>query len=326
MKKFIPTLCLAACVLLPVSALAEEELEFGINTWLSSGQTKWRHDASRLNTNYGVPTSELDYQNVDSSVTEVSAKKHLTNGNSLTFTFGTGAIDGGTLVDDDYLSASGAQNLGATQTGAHRFSRTHSDIDNSHLFYLGAEFLPRDLQLTNAALNLRVGLGIHYWQEEYKAFNLRSIECTLPNDKCYPVGTSTYSGTNVISNTVEWTGVGLGVEGLWTLTEQLRFQLDMTFYPYMNLVNEDIHHLRGDLSQDPSVRMTGNGFGYDLQAGVKMQLQRNFAVHLNYRLWERWVENQTITFYGANGGASSANLMDFKTRREGVTAGISLFF
>lgn len=119
-------------------------MEFSINTWVTEGQTKWRHDASALDPDLGVPSSELDYQGVDSNIVELSIYNKLPSGHSLKLSIGAGSIDNGVLVDDDYLSASGAVTYGATQSGAHRFSRTHSDIDGSGLFYFKGEFTPQD--------------------------------------------------------------------------------------------------------------------------------------------------------------------------------------
>lgn len=305
-------------------SIAGEELEVNFNTWISTGQTKWRHDASALNPNYGVPTSELDYQGVNSNIAEVSVISRLTSGNIIAITIGTGFISEGTLVDDDYLSAEGADNYGATQSGAHRFSRTHSDINGNGLFYLRGELFPEGFQYTSTGMEVGLSLGVHYWEEEYTATGVRQIECTLPS--ACTAGFEGYYGVTVITNKVEWTGIGGSVTSLFDITENLAFNVDVTFYPIMSLVNEDTHHLRGDLAQNPSVRMTGNGYGYDFMAGIKFNPARNLSFNLGYRVWERWVEDQTITFYGATGGQSSARLMDFNTRREGLVGGIKMFF
>lgn len=317
-------LLIAILSLSPVPVFAVDELEFTFNSWVSNGQTKWRHDASALNPDYGVPTSELDYQGVNSQITEIGVFTHLPSGHRLKLTLGTGVIDEGTLVDDDYLSATGATNLGATQSGAHRFSRTHSDIDGSGLFYFKGEFSPQDFHINTSLADIRFSLGLHLWEEEYTASGVRQIECTLLS-VCTP-GFSGYSGVTVITNKVEWTGVGIAMDALFNISNNLAFQLDLTYYPIMNLVNEDTHHLRSDLAQDPSIRMTGNGTGYDLAAAFNYRFSEKFSVHLGYRIWERWVKNQTITFYSAGGGASSANLMDFRTRRDGFMLGVDFNF
>lgn len=326
MNKYLYCLSIILPVLIPGLVFSQEETEFSLNTWMSQGQTKWRHDSQ--SSLYGVPTSELDYQGVNSQIIEISVLNHLLSGHSLKLTLGTGVIDEGTLVDDDYLSASGAVAFDATQSGAHRFSRTHSDIDGGGLFYFKGEFSPQDFHVSTSLADLRFSLGFHRWKEEYIATGIRSLECTVAN--CWPVGSSVYQGVTVISNKVEWTGIGIAMDGLVNFTETFSLKVDVTYYPIMSLVNEDIHHLRttgpNALAQDPSIRMTGNGSGYDLATSLQYRFAKDFSVHLGYRLWDRWVKNQTITFYGASGGASSVVLMDFRTRRDGFVAGVTFEF
>ncbi len=333
MKKYNICLLFGVCLLTPTPSFASNDIEYSFNTWITQGQTKWRHDASASNSDYGTPTSELDYQGIDSQVLEVGALSHLSTGHSLRFAVGTGLISGGTLVDDDYLSASGAAYYNATQSGAHRFSRTHSDIDGNGLFYLKGEFLPKDFQISNSLLQLNLGFGFHYWSEEYTATGVRQVECTTlthPDLSCNPAGTVSYTGVRVITNKVEWTGFGITMDGLFPLSDKLGVKFDATYYPLMSLVNEDIHHLRttgsSALAQDPSIRMTGNGTGYDLEATLQYRFSPKAAAHLGYRVWDRWVKDQTITFFGASGGASSATLMDFRTHRDGFIAGFDFQF
>jgi len=328
MNKYIYFLAIAASFFILQTGLTEEGQTFTFNTWMSQGQTKWRHDASALDSDYGVPSSELDYQGVNSQVAEIGMLAFLPTGHSLNLIFGTGVIDEGTLVDDDYLSASGAVNWGATQSGAHRFSRTHSDINGSRLFYFKGEFTPQDFHINNTLADIRFSFSLHRWEEEYTATGIRQIECTIltPPNNCLPAGSSVLSGVTVITNKVEWTGVGIAMDSLFNLSNKLSFKLDLTYYPLMSLVNEDTHHRRSDLAQDPSIKMTGTGTGYDLTTLFQYQFSERFSFHLGYRLWERWVKNQTITFRGASGGSSSADLMDFRTRREGFMTGITLQF
>ncbi|MDH5389506.1 MAG: hypothetical protein OEY06_13800 [Gammaproteobacteria bacterium] len=106
----------------------------------------------------------------------------------------------------------------------------------------------------------------------------------------------------------------------WTLL------IDATYYPLMDLVNDDIHHQRSDLAKNPSARMTGKGNGYDLMAVLRVQLTHQLSAHLGYRRWERWVENQTLTSYLSDGSSSTARLMDLSTHRDGLVAGLAWLF
>ena len=329
MKKYICLLLVIIITGVSQTGQAQEEMEFSIRYWMSHGQTKWRHDASTLNSLYGKPTSELDYQRVNSNIQEVGIIKALSQGHDLKLTLGMGGINEGRLVDDDYLSASGAEYYGATQSGAHRFSRTHSDINGGGVFYFRGEFFPKDFQYNAAQVNIHFGLGMHYLREEYRASGVTSVECTVlthPDLNCLPAGSSAYQGVTVITNIVEWTGLGIAMDNNIMLSQDIQLQVDLTYYPIMSLNNEDTHHLRSDLAQNPSVRMSGNGTGYDFSAVLKYQFSREVSAQFGYQIWDRSLKNQSITFYGSQGGSSTAKLMNFRTHRDGYIAGLKFIF
>lgn len=318
----ILTLCL---FISPAYVVAEEDTRFSLNTWVSQGETRWQHDASKENPRWGVPSSELDYQDVNSNVLEVQMHSTLPSGYELSLSIGAGWIESGLLVDDDYLSASGAVYYSASKSGNHRFSRTHSDINGNILSFFNGSFSPKDFIFRNGRHDLRFGFALHYWHEEYTATGVRQIECTT-SALCSPAGSSSHAGETVITNKVEWTGFGVGLDYELKLLGNLLVQLDLTYYPLMSLKNEDTHHLRGDLAQDPSISMTGNGTGYDMLAGFKLNLSDRASAHIGYRVWQRYVQNQTITFHFSDGTSSSSDLMEFKTRRDGFIAGFIFQF
>lgn len=314
----------------------EEEITFGARYWISNGYTNWRHDASFLDPEYGVPTSELDYQGVDSEIFEFNILTDVFNDDSLRLTFGFGNINDGRLVDDDYYSALGAVNQNTTETVAHRFSRTYSDIAGDGLFYLRGDFLPHELVFNPSFGQFQISFNAQYWQENYRAQGVLQVECTdyTPppdiTDSCGPIGSFGYAGVDVISNKVIWLGFGASIEGRVNMLSDLSLIVNTTLYPLMTLINEDIHHLRtsgGDaLAQNPSIRMTGTGFGYDLELGFEYRISPDLTASIAYRRWERWVKNQTITFFDAFGGSSSAYLMDFSTSRDGFIVAVEQVF
>ena len=312
-------------LLWPLQLTAEEEPVFTLNSWLSTGQTKWRHDSTGPLSYNGYPSSELDYKNLDSTVLELNIGNTLHNGNRFQLSFGTGSITGGLLVDDDYINANGAIALGASQSGNHRYSRTHSDLNDSYLFYFDGKVYLREFDVEEERYKSQFYLAGHYWYEEYVATSLTQIECTVLSE-CYPAGTVIYSNANIITNAVQWAGVGLGAEVDLKLFDTLKYYLDFTFYPIMSLYNEDTHHLRGDLAQNPSISMQGIGTGIDLMTGVKYSLSERASIHLSYRYWQRTVNNQTITFHYPGGYSSSFNLIRFRTSRDGLMAGLTFEF
>jgi len=307
-----------------------KETTFSLTRWASEGQTTWNHDASFLDPELGNPSSELDYQNLRSDVIEFGIRSQLKTGHDFQINIGLGEIKQGLLVDDDYVSALGAVLNNTTQTGEHRFSRTHSDISGDDLFYLKGTITPKNLVFRPAFGLIRFSFGGQYWTEQYKAYGVTQVECTaldLTKDiRCSPAGTVGYEGVNVITNKLTWVGASVEMDGMVGLAQGLVFKFKLVLLPILSLENEDTHHLRTDLAQNPSIRMDGDGYGYDIDAGLAYYFSNTISAHLSYRKWLRQVEDQTITFYGASGGSSSARLNKFTTTRDGLAAGIDILF
>ena len=302
-----------------------QDKTFSLTRWSSEGQTKWNHDASFLDPELGNPSSELDYQNLKSDIVEFGIRSQLKTGHDLQINIGLGEIKSGLLVDDDYLSAQGAIFYSATQTGEHRFSRTHSDINGDDLFYLKGVITPKNMVFRPSFGLIRFSVGGQYWTEQYRAYGIEQIECTTLT-LCSPAGTVGFAGVNVITNKVTWAGVSVEMDGMLGLAQGLVFKFKFAFLPILSLDNEDTHHLRTDLAQNPSIRMQGNGYGYDGELGLAYYFSNTISAHLDYRIWARGVEDQTITFYGASGGSSTARLNEFITVRYGMAVGIQMVF
>jgi len=93
--------------------------------------------------------------------------------------------------------------------------------------------------------------------------------------------------------------------------------------PVSVLYNEDVHHLRSDLQQDPSFSMWGVGVSANAGAGAKLSLTGNLALTAGYRImWNRtyvgeW-ENRPV-----GGGSETVPLTEFQTIRHGVLLGVT---
>ena len=144
MRRGFQTVATAAAILLfyvsPVHAASPSverketrplRVDVGLSAWISTGKTTWSHDASGVSSVLGNPSSKLDYKDVAANFVELSAKATLRDRWFARASFGFADIGGGWLVDDDFVSADGAASFGTTVTGAHRFSRTFSDVDGS---------------------------------------------------------------------------------------------------------------------------------------------------------------------------------------------------
>jgi len=305
--------CIGLSVLFSEQSYSEEivkrsnlEVEVGLSTWISQGNTKWSHNASTLAPVLGNPTSELDYKDVWSNVVELHGQVSLRSGLYFRGQFGYGGIDDGELIDDDYLAG---QNL---------ISRTQSDIDGSNLWYLNADVGLKLLSFSSGRGSLKGFVGYQYWQEKYEA---KGIIQLVP-----PVGTVPTGGQTVITNEVQWNSIRLGLEGAYQITRRFSISGNAAFIPYTSLKNEDIHHLRTDLRQDPSFSMSGTGIGANFDASVSYMIVKQLYFDLGYRYWWLKVTDGDWNSHPVGGPTLSANLNEFQTIRQGVTLGLTYKF
>lgn len=324
-----PRWCFCISLLLVFSSARATDLNFAITGWLSEGQTRWSHDASGLSNIWGNPTSELSYESVDSDIVEASVSLPLQN-DKLRLVIGGGTISTGLLIDDDYVSAAGATYYGATLSGAHRISRTNSDIRGNGLYYISAEYHPDMFNFNTGHMPLQLYVGLQYWKEKYVASGVRQIECTdstASNGRtfCNAVGFDGYNDTSVISNTVSWTTWYVGAQSQLELSPQMSLHVMLNYSPFTYLSNEDTHHLRTDLRQDPSFSMSGFGQAVDLQLDWRYRLQDWAELSLGYRYWDRQVRDGDWYSYSTS-GTSKAPLVNMRTTRKGLTLGLHMVF
>jgi opacity protein-like surface antigen len=239
---------------------------------------------------------------------------------------GYGAIGDGKLINDDYVSAAGATAFGTTVSGPHRISRTESDIDGSHLWYLNADLGYKFLTFSGGRGSLKGFVSFQHWEEKYEAKGIKQLECTAVGTFCNPVGPVPTGGRTVITNEVEWNSIRLGLEGGYQITRRFSIDGSAAFIPYTSLKNEDIHHLRTDLRQDPSFSMSGTGIGANFDVSISYMIVQQLFFDLGYRYWWLQVKDGTWKNHPVNFPSETANLNEFQSIRHGVTLGLSYKF
>jgi len=297
--------------------------------WHSQGQSKVAHDSSKLSPLLGNPTSVLDFQDVDSTVLEVGARVDLNHGWFIESNIGAGTIGTGNLVDDDFVSAAGASTLGTTVAGAHMVSRTYSEINDDDLLYVNLLF-GRNI-FRSADDKVRFGLfgQAQHWEETYVAQGLFQAVCTSPNNFCAPPGANRFQGVDAITNKVRWQTLSIGVDGTIEIGEKLELSGRLTASPLAKLKNDDIHHLRQDLGQNPSFRDQGTGNGYGLDVDASYQITPALSAHAGYRYWKMEVKNETngqLSYPAGSNFPFSSDLNLFVTKRQGFLVGIKYKF
>jgi hypothetical protein len=332
----VVAVCLRAFLLLAVvdsqPVFAEEgtaerrpRFELGIGAWISTGETKWAHDASSI-PGLGNPTSKLTYKDVGTNVAEVTGRLWVTPKLFGRLNVGFANIGGGRLTDDDYLAVDG----GAPS------STTFSDLKGDSMWYLNADFGRRIAEFPHSRGWLDVFVGYQYWYQRYTANGLGQASCSTagqtvdlnpPNNDflCSP-GRSVSSAIPVITNTTNWHSIRLGGNIEYRLTRRFSVQSTLAFIPVSIVDNKDIHHLRPDLAQNPSLSMVGYGIGADADVGARVMIVRNLYANVGYRIWWNRTLDGHVTFHGANGTSDEFPLTEFQSVRHGLTFGLNYSF
>ncbi len=305
--------------------IQKHELQFegGIGTWLSTGSTRWSHNSKAAL--LGNPTSELNYKDLRSNIFELRGEITLKQKWFLRANYGFGDITGGRLIDDDYVSQAGAVCC-TTLNRPHRFSRTFSDVNGSDLWYVNADLGYKGWSFFHNKASLRAFLGYQHWREKVEATGVTQVECTSPGVECNPVGTVSNYGQTVITNTVTWNSLRLGLEGGYQFLSRFRLDASVVYIPYTWMTNEDIHHLRTDLQKSPSFSMSGTGEGVNVDGTGRFMIFPNLFFSLGYRYWWLGVTDGTWTNHPINAATTNAQLNQLQTFRQGYTLSLDYKF
>lgn len=298
--------------------------DLSIGTWISTGDTRWAHDASSSSPLLGNPTSKLIYKDVGTNVFDIDGTLWFTPQMFGRLNIGVAGIGGGRLTDYDYLAAD----------GGNPSSQTNSDLSGDGMWYLNADAGGRVTNFPNHRGWLDVFGGFQYWHTKYTAVGLGQVTCTTAgstidlgggNVLCNPASPSVGSGTEIITNTTNWYSLRAGGRSEYRLTRQLSLLGSVALLPLSIIQNDDIHHLRSDLQQNPSISMLGVGMGVDADVGVRFMFTKNVGLNVGYRVWWNRMIDGNVTFHGV-GGSSESPLTEFQSLRQGLTAGLNFTF
>ena len=292
-------------------------VEFGIGSWISTGETKWAHNASSI-PGLGNPTSKLTYKDVGTNFVDLTGKVWFTPRLFGRLNFGIANIGGGRLTDNDY------------GTGQRLFSQTNSDINGVSTWYLNADFGGKVKEFANHRGYLEVFGGYQYWYTKYNAVGLSQVACdpsAIPGlPACSPVGTASHQGQSVVTNTTNWHSIRAGITTEYRITRRFSVQGTAAFIPISIIDNKDVHRLRPDLKQNPSISMVGYGIGADADVGARLMIVRNFYANVGYRIWWNYALDGNVTFHDATGSSEEFPLTQFQTFRHGLTFGLNYSF
>lgn len=302
--------------------------DVSIGTWISTGETRWAHDASSSSPLLGNPTSKLTYKDVRANVVDLAGTLWFTPRLLGRLNIGVAGIGGGRLTDDDYLAAD----------GGNPSSRTISNIDGDGMWYLNADLGRRIFEFPYSRGWVDLFVGYQFWYQRFTADGLKQIACsnagqTVDLDPSTPTidplctPTDSVSDTiRVITNTASWHSIRVGGSTEYRLTRRFSVLGTGALIPLSVIDNKDIHHLRNDLQQNPSISMIGFGIGANADVGLRLMLIKNLFLNAGYRVWWNRSIDGTVTFHHIGSPTDEFPLEQFQSLRHGWTFGLNYTF
>jgi hypothetical protein len=192
------------------------------------------------------------------------------------------------------------------------------------MYYINADLGGRVKDFANSHGYLDIFGGYQYWHTEYQAVGLERVVCdtaVIPtcNDPL-PL-----PGETVITNRANWHSIRVGASTEYRFTRRLSVIGTAAFIPLSIIENKDIHHLRSDLQQNPSISMLGFGIGANADVGARLMVTKNIGLNVGYRVWWNHAVDGAVTIRGTN-GSSEYPLTQFDSLRHGLTAGLNFTF
>jgi hypothetical protein len=241
----------------------------------------------------GNPTSVLVYDRLYAHSDEFHGAKYWRQGWFITGNVGLGLIYKGNLNDADYFA------------GQVKVSETNSSINQGVLGYLTVDGGYNVVRFRGGST---IGLfgGLQYWAEQVDAYGASFV---VPRG-----ATGIDSGTNVITNQVQWLSLRTGVAFRTQLGGKFRLVAQLAAVPVTSMRNDDSHYLRSDLGSTPNITMEGTGYGYQLDGELRYAVFKRMELGLGARYWKLKADGD-ISF----AGRSTLPLNNFESTRYGLT-------
>jgi len=315
----------SACLLLialwvvPVGSLSAQDLPVtpennrpytltvGVREWLSHGQSAHNIGDSGVNVR-----SELTWRGLNSAITQVNADLVVLQRLLMNVSIGYGTIGSGTLLDQDWEGNNRTQ----------KASETLSRSDNGSVLIIsvtpGVRVFHWTIQDNPVLGGIDFLLGYQYWQEKYAAYGLQDL---------FPGGRDVPSNVIGITQTNHWHSLRLGTRITVPVLSFLSFKGSAFYIPVNYYRQNDVHHLRDDLQQNPSFLSTATGGnGVQLEGSLSVRVWRQLTAEAGYQYWDIKSGQGTITQYNADGTIGQGQHNVDNTRRQGVFFAVNWIF
>jgi len=244
------------------------QAEFAARYWLAGGSTgKTLYGPPAL---YSGAVSRLTYRNLLMNSGEFYGRMAASNGWFLQGYVGLGAISGGSLQDEDFVTPTFSP-----------YSSTTSEQHNGYLSYANVN-VGYDV-VRGGDYNLGLFAGYFILKEVVKAFGCTQT-ATNP-DVCQP---SVPTAVESITQSNIWQSPRLGLGGSVMFADRFKFSADAAWLPYVRLSGTDTHWLRigsamGDFTGP--IPEDGTGMGYQLEAALSYNFTPNASIGVGARYW-----------------------------------------
>ncbi len=280
--------------------------DVGARYWFSTGESSY----DLFDGTGDVLVSRLSYQDLSAHSGEMFFRGDHSSGFFVKGYIGAGIANDGNLVDEDFepVTVPFSQTTSDQDEGTLRYG----SIDVGYTFYDSTTGLTgfKDEPTRSMGLKLGAFVGYHYLNEKYNAFG-----CAQLADNpviCAPGDVA--ADTLAITEDADWSSLRIGMTADVHLTDRLKLTGEAA-YIRTYLDGSDTHHLRGFLAPLPQ---EGDGDGVQLEAVLSYQVTDALSLGVGARYWYMQIEDGTLDFTDATGGASGAQPIDFETERYGV--------
>ena len=301
----------------------------GTRVWLTQGNFGFNFGGGNPNV-----VSELLWKGQDAKVYEVKADLVVRRFVS-TVTLGWGSVGKGTLDDYDF-AASNRTCVPAVDPVNGLCSQTNSGQTEGYVLHGSVDIGPRVVQWKYKDQPGAVDLlfGYQFWREKYTARGLSFNHCRLATGvDCQSPGIA----ANAITETITWQSFRLGPRVTVPLPARFAVVGQVLYIPWNKFENEDIHHLRTDISQSPSfIQKASDGNGIQVEGALQYRPWRGLLLEAGYRYWDiesgggdsSVVVPCTISGEGGikNCVFPNGQLNDAKARRQGIFFGAGWTF
>lgn len=282
-------------------------LTVSVREWISQGRS-----AHNISAPSGSPNviSELTWRGLNSTITQVRAdavfKRFVAD-----LCVGYGALGSGTLLDQDWEGDNRTNKTAETLSSVTDGSVLTVSVDGGWRMFHWTSYdnpLPGGIDLL---------VGYQYWRERYVGSGLHN----LLTDAVM------FTGVTAITQTNTWQSFRLGTRAIIPLHARMAIKGSAFYIPVSRYENEDIHHLRTDLRQNPSFLTTATGGnGIQLEGSVLIRVWERLMIEAGYAYWDIRSGSGSVQALLSNGLVVVEPHNDEHTRRQGVFFGINWTF